>query len=126
MGISREEIEQVVALSAGSLGRAVHGGGLLLVPGRAGRGLEVCAILVSVLPSLRYQRARLGQALQPLPAGAVCRRRDGRLGLNHCKLIYPRLGRQESLTDPPLTGAKVVGKLLKRPLRIKPRVAGEG
>jgi len=34
------------------------------------------------------------------------------MGLNHERVTYPRFGRQESMTDPPVTGAKVHEKLV--------------
>jgi hypothetical protein len=34
------------------------------------------------------------------------------MGLNHRLLTYPHLGRQEALTDPPVTGARVVAGLI--------------
>jgi uncharacterized protein (DUF1501 family) len=40
------------------------------------------------------------------------------LGIDHRKLIYVHNGREESLTDVPITGAHVVGDLLKAPPRI--------
>ena len=40
------------------------------------------------------------------------------LGIDHRKLIYVHNGREESLTDVPITGAHIVGDLLKAPPRI--------
>jgi hypothetical protein len=37
------------------------------------------------------------------------------LGLDHRKLIYTHNGREESLTDPAISGAHVVGDLIDRP-----------
>jgi hypothetical protein len=37
------------------------------------------------------------------------------LGLDHARLKYRHNGRDETLTDPPVTGARVVGELLKSP-----------
>ena len=34
------------------------------------------------------------------------------LGLDHRKLTFPHAGRQETLTDPPVTGARVIHELL--------------
>ena len=40
------------------------------------------------------------------------------LGIDHRKLIYVHNGREESLTDVPITGAHIVGDLLKAPPQI--------
>src|SRR5262249_50385175 len=37
------------------------------------------------------------------------------LGIDHRKLIFTHNGREESLTDVPITGAHVIGELLKDP-----------
>jgi hypothetical protein len=37
------------------------------------------------------------------------------LGLDHTQLSYRHHGRDETLTDPPVTGARVVGELLPNP-----------
>jgi hypothetical protein len=36
------------------------------------------------------------------------------LGIDHTRLSYPHQGRDETLTDPAVTGAHVVGELLTR------------
>ncbi len=40
----------------------------------------------------------------------------GQLGLDHTRLTYRHSGRDETLTDPPVSGARVVEALLKSPL----------
>jgi hypothetical protein len=38
------------------------------------------------------------------------------LGLDHARLAYRHSGREETLTDPPVSGAEVVGELLAKPV----------
>jgi uncharacterized protein DUF1501 len=46
------------------------------------------------------------------------------LGLDHHKLSYPYRGRAETLTDAPVSKARVVAKLLQKPPRIRDEEAG--
>jgi hypothetical protein len=40
------------------------------------------------------------------------------LGLDHNRVTFPHKGREETLTDAPVTKAKVVAGVLQKPLRI--------
>jgi hypothetical protein len=40
------------------------------------------------------------------------------LGLDHERLSYPYLGRQETLTDPPVSGASIVSALVNSPPKV--------
>jgi hypothetical protein len=46
------------------------------------------------------------------------------LGLDHHRLGYPYRGRDETLTDAPVSKARVVAKLLRQPPRIRDEETG--